>query len=162
MSLTLHEVPIVKPEAVNVVLGQTHFIKTVEDLHEALVCALPGIKFGLAFCEASGPCLLRTSGTDPEMETLARDNLRKIACGHSFLVTLRDCFPINVLRAIRECPEVCSVFCATANPCTVVVAENALGRGIMGVIDGTPPKGIETPADVAARKAFLRKIGYKG
>jgi len=149
------------PENCNVVIGQTHFIKSVEDLHEALVTSVPGIKFGLAFCEASGPCLVRKSGTDPELiEAAAREAL-KLAAGHAFLILLRGTFPINVLNDIKNVPEVCSIFCATANPVEVIVKETELGRGIMGVIDGARSRGVETPKDVQDRKIFLRKIGYK-
>ena len=159
--MELEIVAVKKPDDVNVVLGQTHFIKSVEDLHEALVCAVPGIRFGLAFSEASGPCLIRLSGTDPEMIDLARENALAIACGHSFVIFLRDTYPINVLGAIKACPEVCRVICATANPLEVLVAETRSGRGIVGVVDGSPPKGVETADDVVKRKEFLRMIGYK-
>jgi adenosine/AMP kinase len=161
MAVKLIPVPIQKPEAISVILGQAHFIKTVEDVHEALVSAVPGIAFGLAFCEASGPCLVRGSGTDPELAALARTNAEAIGAGHSFLVFLRDAFPINVLPVIRQVPEVCGIYCATSNPIEVVVAETATGRGILGVVDGSPPKGVETESDVAARKALLRQLGYK-
>jgi adenosine/AMP kinase len=159
--MELKLVPIEKPEAVNLILGQSHFIKTVEDLHEALVNAVPGIKFGLGFCEASGPTLVRRSGTDPALTELAASNLERIAAGHTFLVFLDGAYPVNVLPAVKAVPEVCSIFCATANPVQVVLAETEQGRGILGVIDGSSPKGIETEADVAKRKAFLRQIGYK-
>ena len=160
--MQLSTVKIEKPETINFILGQTHFIKTVEDVHEALVCAVPGIKFGVAFCEASGPCLIRWSGTDPAMIELARNNLQAIGAGHSFIVFLGDgFFPINVLNAIKQVPEVCRIFCATANPVEVVIAETEQGRGIVGVVDGFSPKGIEGDADIAHRKEFLRKIGYK-
>ncbi len=161
MVLNLVSVTIQKPEAVNLILGQAHFIKTVEDLHEALVTAVPGITFGLAFCESSGPCLVRWSGTDAELATLARTNAEAIGAGHSFLVLLRDCYPINVLPVIRHVPEVCGIYCATANPVDIIVAETATGRGILGVIDGARPKGVETENDVAARKTLLRRLGYK-
>jgi hypothetical protein len=161
MVLNLVSVTIQKPEAVNLILGQAHFIKTVEDLHEALVTAVPGIAFGLAFCESSGPCLVRWSGTDAELAALARTNAEAIGAGHSFLVLLRDCYPINVLPVIRQVPEVCGIYCATANPVDVILAETATGRGILGVIDGACPKGVETENDVAARKALLRRLGYK-
>ena len=150
------------PEGGNIILGQTHFIKTVEDLHEALVTAIPGIRFGLAFCEASGECLIRHSGTDEALEALAVRNAQAIGAGHSFLVFLKDAFPINVMGAIKRVPEVCRIFCATSNSVEVVIAETAQGRGILGVVDGCMPKGIEGPNDVADRKAFLRTIGYKG
>jgi len=159
--MELKTVPIQRPDDCNVILGQSHFIKTVEDLHETLVTAVPGIRFGLAFCEASGPCLVRHSGTDPELEMLAADNALSIAAGHSFIIILRNAFPINVLNAVKACPEVCSIFCATANPVAAVVAETTSGRGILGVIDGDKPKAIEADKDISDRKAFLRKIGYK-
>lgn len=160
--MELLTIPIEKPdEDVNIILGQSHFIKTVEDLHEALVTAVPGIRFGLGFAEASGPCLVRTSGTDPELQELAGRNILALGAGHVFLVMLRGTFPINVMGAIRHVPEVCSIYCATANPCEVVLAETPLGRGVLGVIDGNRPLGIEGPEDVANRQAFLRRIGYK-
>lgn len=154
-------VTIHKPDTVNLILGQAHFIKTVEDLHEALVTAVPGIAFGLAFCESSGPCLVRWSGTDQELVELARSNAQAIGAGHSFLIFLRNCFPINVLPAIRQVPEVCGIYCATANSVEVILAETDHGRGIMGVVDGLAPKGIEQETDIAARKALLRQFGYK-
>jgi len=159
--LKLLEVRLERPDDCNLVLGQAHFIKTVEDLHEAMATGVPGVKFGLAFCEASGPCLVRHSGTDAGLEALAAKNALALGCGHSFLVIMRGAFPINVLPALREVTEVCSVFCATANPVTAVVAETDTGRGILGVIDGERPKGVESDQDKADRKAFLRKIGYK-
>ncbi len=160
MELTV--VNIEKPEEVNFILGQTHFIKSVEDLHEALVTAVPGIKFGLAFCEASGACLIRWTGTDPAMIELARQNALALAAGHSFIIFLGEGFyPINVLNAIKMVPEVCHVFCATANPTQVVLAETEMGRGILGVVDGFKPKGVEADDGIAWRKGFLRKIGYK-
>jgi uncharacterized protein len=160
--MQLITVKIEKPEAVNFILGQTHFIKSVEDLHEALVGAVPGIKFGLAFCEASGKCLVRRSGTDAAMLALAEKNARAIAAGHSFIIFLAEGFyPVNVLAAVRAVPEVCGIFCATANPTEVIVAETEQGRGILGVVDGSPPKGVETDADIQWRKGFLRQIGYK-
>jgi hypothetical protein len=161
MSLELSLVALEMPADLNVILGQTHFIKSVEDLHEALVTAVPGAKFGLAFCEASGPRLVRWSGTDDALIDLARRNAQAIGAGHSFIVFLRDCFPINVLPAIRQVPEVCRIFCATANAVQVVVADTRQGRGILGVIDGEPPLGVEDEADIAERKALLRKFGYK-
>lgn len=160
MELTL--VPIQKPEEVNFILGQSHFIKTVEDVHEALVNAVPGIKFGLAFCEASGMCLVRWSGTDPEMVALAKKNALAIGAGHCFIIFLGPGFyPINVLSAIKNVPEVCGIFCATANDTQVVVAEHGEGRGIVGIIEGQKPKGLEAEKDITWRKDFLRKIGYK-
>ena len=162
MEIKLIAIQIEKPEPVNFILGQTHFIKSVEDLHEALVGAVPGIKFGLAFCEASGKCLVRWSGTDAAMTELARKNALAIAAGHSFIILLGEGFyPVNVLNAVKMVPEVCQIFCATANPTQVLVAETNQGRGIMGVVDGLPPKGIEAEADIAWRKNFLRQIGYK-
>lgn len=145
----------------NFILGQTHFIKSVEDMHEALVTAVPGIKFGLAFCEASGPCLIRRSGTDDALVALAVKNSQAIGAGHSFIILLDGAFPINVLNRIKDVPEVCRIFCATANPTQAIVAESEQGRGILGVIDGYSPKGEETEDDVNQRKAFLRMIGYK-
>jgi adenosine/AMP kinase len=155
-------VRIEKPEATNFILGQTHFIKTVEDIHEALVAAVPGIKFGLAFCEASGKCLVRWSGTDTDMIELAKRNASTIAAGHSFIVLLGEGFyPLNVLNTLKMVPEACRIFCATANPTEVVLAETEQGRGILGVVDGFSPKGIEDEADIRWRKDFLRQIGYK-
>ena len=160
--MQLTTVRIEKPEAINFILGQSHFIKTVEDLHEAMVSAVPGVRFGLAFCEASGKCLIRSTGTDPAMIELARANAQRIAAGHTFIVFLGEGFyPINVLNAVKATPEVCRVFCATANPTEVIVAETAQGRGVLGVIDGAAPRGLESESDVAWRKAFLRQIGYK-
>lgn len=160
--MDIASVPVEKPGEVNVVLGMSHFIKTVEDLHEALVSAVPGIAFGLAFCEASGPCLIRTSGTDEELIELAKSNAQRIGSGHSFIVFLGPgFFPVNVLNTIKSVPEVCGVYCATANPVEVLVAETQRGRGIIGVIDGEKPKGVEGEQDVADRKSFLRTIGYK-
>ncbi len=151
-----------KPEDINFILGQSHFIKTVEDLHETLVGAVPGIKFGLAFCEASGACLIRSSGTDQQLVELARENAMNIGAGHSFIILLGEgFFPINVLNAVKNVPEVCGIFCATANATEVVVYDNRRGRGIVGVVEGEAPKGFESPADVQWRKDFLRKIGYK-
>ena len=154
-------VKIHKPEDVNMVLGQSHFIKTVEDISEAVVGGVPGARFGLAFCEASGDCLIRLDGNDTDLVALARDNARVIGAGHTFILFLRDCYPVNVLNAIKQVPEVCTIFCATANVAEVIVAESAQGRGIMGVIDGEKPRGIEDPAGMTGRKEFLRKLGYK-
>ena len=159
--MELVTVKIRKPEDVNLILGQSHFIKTVEDLYEALVTAVPGIKFGLAFCEASGNCLVRTEGTDEEMRKLAAENALAIGAGHSFLVFLKNAYPIHVLKAVERVQEVCNIFCATANPVEVVIAESKQGRGILGVIDGEKPKGIEDASGTAWRKDLLRKIGYK-
>jgi adenosine/AMP kinase len=155
-------VPIIKPESVNVILGQAHFIKSVEDLHEALFNAVPGIRFGLAFCEGSGERLVRWSGTDAALIALAQQNAVAIAAGHSFIILLGEGFyPINVLTALKLVPEVCRLFCATANPTEVVVAETAQGRGILGVIDGNSPIGVEDEQGIAWRKGLLRQIGYK-
>ncbi len=154
-------IPIEKPEDINFILGQSHFIKTVEDLHEALAGAVPGIKFGLAFNEASGPCLVRWSGTSAAMIELAKQNALALAAGHSFIIFLENCYPVNVLNAVKNVPEVCRIFCATANPVQAIVAETESGRGILGVIDGGAARGIETEGDIADRKAMLRKFGYK-
>jgi adenosine/AMP kinase len=159
--MQLLTVPIEKPEAVNFILGQSHFIKTVEDLHEALVNAVPGIRFGLAFCEASGVALVRYSGTSDAMVELAKTNALNLSAGHSFIIFLENAFPVNVLNAVKAVPEVCGIFCATANPVEVILAETEQGRGILGVIDGIKSKGIEADADIAHRKEFVRKIGYK-
>ena len=160
--MELKIVSIEKPEATNVILGQTHFIKSVEDIHEAMVTCVPGIKFGLAFCEASGKCLIRWTGTDEAMIELAKKNAAAIAAGHTFLLFLGEGFyPVNVLNALKMVPEVCRIFCATANPTQVVVAETGQGRGVLGVVDGFSPKGIEDDDGIAWRKGFLRAIGYK-
>jgi len=159
--MELKLVTIEKPDEINFILGQSHFIKTVEDLHEALVTAVPGIQFGLAFCESSGPALVRYSGTDAEMIELAKKNALALSAGHSFIIFLRNVYPINVLNAVKMVPEVCRIFCATANPVQVVIAETEQGRGILGVIDGVKTKGIEGEEDIAWRKQLLRKIGYK-
>lgn len=150
-----------KPEELNFILGQSHFIKTVEDLHEAMVQASPSIKFGIAFCESSGPRLVRWSGNDQELIDLAVKNARAIGAGHSFLILLRDGFPINVLNAVKMVPEVCRIYCATANPVEVVVGESEQGRAILGVVDGGSPLGVEDEEDIAERKAMLRRFGYK-
>jgi len=149
------------PEKINLILGQSHFLKSVEDIHEALVNSVPSIKFGLAFCESSGSCLVRHSGNDEELEKLAAEKAFELACGHCFLVIMREAYPINVLNAIKQVPEVCSIYCATANSIEVIIAETEQGRGILGVIDGLKSKGIEGAKEVAERKEFLRKIGYK-
>ncbi len=160
--MNLSTVTIEKPEAINFILGQSHFIKTVEDIHEALVGAVPGINFGLAFCEASGACLVRCTGTDDDLTTLARENALAIGAGHSFVLLLGEgVYPINVLNQLKMVPEVCRIYCATANPTQVIVAETDLGRGILGVVDGSAPKGVEGPEDVAWRHGLLRTIGYK-
>ena len=156
-----HVVRIENPDSLNLILGQAHFIKTVEDLHEALAGAVPGVRFGVAFCESSGPRLVRTTGTDPALVALAARNAQAIGCGHAFLILLGNAYPINVLGAVRQVPEVCQIYCATANPVDVIVAETEQGRGILGVIDGQSPLGVEGPADAAARRDLLRKIGYK-
>ncbi len=160
--MELQTVKIEKPEAVNFILGQSHFIKTVEDMHEALVSAVPGIKFGLAFCEASGKCLIRWSGTDEDMIELARNNAMAIGAGHSFLLFLAEGFyPINVLNTVKNLPEVARIFCATANPVEVLVAQTGQGRGVLGVVDGFSPQGVEDEEGITWRKDFLRMIGYK-
>lgn len=159
--MELFTVKIEKPESVNLILGQSHFIKTVEDLQEALVGAVPGIKFGLAFCEASGPSLVRAAGTAPELVELAKKNALALAAGHLFLILLGNAFPVNVLNAVKTVPEVCQIYCATANPVEVILVETEQGRGVLGVVDGAKTKGIETEQDVAFRKDFLRKLGYK-
>ena len=160
--MDLSTISVDKPDAINFILGQTHFIKTVEDIHEALVTTIPGIQFGLAFCEASGPCLVRWTGTDEGMIALAQQNAMALAAGHSFILFLGEgFFPIHVLNTLKGVPEVCRIFCATANPTEVIVAQTEQGRGILGVIDGFSPKGIEGDDDITHRKAFLRRIGYK-
>jgi len=159
--MELISIPIRKPDEVNLILGQSHFIKTVEDLHEALVGAVPGIKFGLAFCEASGPALVRWSGTDEMLTDLARREMLELGAGHAFLILLRDAFPINVLPAVRSVQEVCGIYCATANPVEVIVAQLGQGRAILGVVDGSRSRGIENEAEIAERKAMLRRFGYK-
>jgi hypothetical protein len=157
----LHIVPIDKPDDMNVIVGQAHFIKTVEDVHEALAGISPHLRFGIAFCEASGPCLVRRSGNDDDLVELATKNALAVGAGHSFFVFLREGYPVNVLNQLKLVPEVCGIFCATANPVELVVAQSDLGRGIVGVIDGLTPAGTETDADIADRKQLLRTIGYK-
>jgi adenosine/AMP kinase len=159
--MELFKVKIEKPDDVNLIFGQSHFIKTVEDLHETLVGAVPGIEFGLAFCEASGPSLVRLSGTSEEMIELAKLNALAIGAGHSFLIFISNAFPINVLNAVKAVPEVCHIFCATANPVEVILAETEGGRAVLGVVDGISPKGVEDYEAVADRKELLRKFGYK-
>jgi uncharacterized protein len=159
--MQLNNVKVEIPDGVNLILGQSHFIKTVEDLYEIMVTSVPGAKFGLAFAEASGPCLLRSDGNDADLTALATRNLQAIGAGHTFCLVMRDSYPVNVLNAIKQCPEVCHVFCATANPLEVVVAQSELGRGVLGVIDGSSPKGVETDGDKKKRHEFLRMIGYK-
>lgn len=149
------------PEGGNIVLGMAHFIKTVEDIHEALVNAVPNIRFGIGFCESSGPCLVRHEGNDEELRQLAAKKAFEISCGHSFIIFLKNAFPINVLDHVKNVPEVCTIYAATANPLEVIIAQTNQGRGIIGVVDGSPSKGIETEPDIKQRKEFLRKIGYK-
>ena len=158
------ELKIVKveiPDNCNIILGTAHFIKTVEDIYEALVNAVPCIKFGIGFCEASGPCLVRSEGNDEELKELAIDHASKLGCGHSFIIFLKEAYPINVLGKIKQVPEVCTIYAATANPLEVIVAETEQGRGILGVVDGFKTEGVETEKDITTRKKFLRKIGYK-
>ncbi|MEA2053680.1 MAG: adenosine-specific kinase [Candidatus Thermoplasmatota archaeon] len=162
--MEIKEVEIEKPEDMNFILGQTHFIKSVEDLYEAMI-NVPNAKFGIAFCEASGPCLVRADGNDEGLKKLAINNATSIGAGHSFIILMEDCYPVNVLNAIKNVPEVCSIYCATANPVKVLIAEsnieNEKGRAIIGVIDGYIPKGVESEDDIKERNEFLRKIGYK-
>lgn len=159
--MDLNTVPLEIPEGANIILGQSHFIKTVEDLYEIIVGTSAQVKFGLAFCEASGPCLIRTAGNDPDLTAVATQNAQAVGAGHSFIIVMKEAFPINFLNAIKQCPEVCRIYCATANPVQVVVAETEQGRGILGVIDGFSPRRVEDEGDVATRKGFLRQIGYK-
>ncbi len=149
------------PENCNIIVGQTHFIKSAEDLYEVMITSCPHAKFGIAFCEASGPCLIRVEGNDVELRKTAAENAISVGAGHTFFVLLKDAFPVNVLNAIKACSEVCHVICATANPLEVVVAETEQGRGVLGVVDGFSPRGVETDPDIKARRDFLRKIGYK-
>jgi adenosine/AMP kinase len=149
------------PEGLNFILGHSHFIKTVEDLYEVMACAVPGAKFGIAFCEASGDCLVRLEGNEPDLVELAKKNALALGAGHSFIIFMRDCYPINVLNAVKGLQEVCTIYCATANPVQAILAQSAQGRGLLGVIDGFSPKGIEGPGEVAERTALLRKFGYK-
>ncbi len=159
--MELKSIKIDSPPDTNLILGQTHFIKSTEDLYEALITSVPGIKFGLAFCEASVKCLVRSEGNDDELKKAAQDNAFAIGCGHSFIIFMKNAYPINVLNSIKNIQEVCSIFCATANPVEVIIAETEQGRGILGVIDGENPRGIETDEDVEKRKSFLRMLGYK-
>jgi uncharacterized protein len=159
--MELKTVRLVFPEDCNIIVGQSHFIKTIEDVYEIMVGSTPDPKFGVAFCEASGPCLIRKAGNDDEMIAFALDNANKIAAGHSFVVVMKGVFPINVLNAIKWCHEVCRIFCATANPVEVIIAQTEQGRGIMGVIDGFSPQGVESEKDIEERKKLLRKFGYK-
>jgi adenosine/AMP kinase len=161
LAISVEAVAVDKPGDVNVIVGQAHFIKTVEDLHEALAGVSPHLRFGIAFCEASGDCLVRRSGNDDELVVLAVGAARAIGAGHSFVIMLRDGFPVNVLNPVKAVPEVCGIFCATANPVDVLVAVTGHGRGIIGVVDGSPPVGVETQADAEARHRLLRAIGYK-
>lgn len=159
--MELKLITIEKPEAVNLILGQAHFIKTVEDIHEALVTSVPGIQFGIAFCESSGPALIRWSGTSDEMIELAKKNAIALSSGHCFIIFLLNAYPVNVLNAVKMVPEVCQIFCATANPLQVIIAETEEGRGILGVIDGMKSKGVEGDENIVERKSLLRKFGYK-
>jgi len=159
--MQLHNVKLEMPEGANLIFGQTHFIKTVEDLYEIMVTSVPGARFGIAFCEASGPCLIRKEGNDPDLVDCAVRNAQAVGCGHTFFLVLKDAFPINVLPAIKACPEVCHIFCATANPVEAILVQTDQGNGVLGVVDGFPPKGVEQEPDVKWRKEFLRKIGYK-
>ena len=161
MDMQVKNVSVENPDGLNFILGQTHFIKSAEDLHEALVNTVPGIKFGLAFCEASGPCLVRVEGNDSAIKALAAKNAFNIGAGHTFIIFMKDAYPVNVLRAVKDVPEVVNIFCATANPVEVIVAGDEKGRGIMGVIDGLRSQGVETEKDRRERIEFLRKIGYK-
>ncbi|HBL10644.1 MAG TPA: hypothetical protein DD379_04405 [Cyanobacteria bacterium UBA11162] len=159
--MELKSIAVEIPEGCNIIIGNSHFIKTVEDLHEIMVGTSAQVKFGLAFCEASGPCLIRVSGNDEMLQGVATKNAEAIAAGHSFVILLKDAYPINFLNAIKQCPEVCTIHCATANPVEVIVAETQQGRGIVGVVDGFSPKGVENTEDVKNRQQFLRQIGYK-
>ncbi|MEO0074827.1 MAG: adenosine-specific kinase [candidate division WOR-3 bacterium] len=159
--MEIKSIKITKPAEVNIIIGQAHFIKTVEDLYETLTSYVPNIKFGIAFCESSGPCLVRSDGNDPELIRLAEENAYNLSCGHTFFIALKNAFPINVLQQVKAVQEVCSIYCATANPVEVIIAESAQGRGILGVIDGEKSKGIETEKDKQERKKFLRDLGYK-
>jgi adenosine/AMP kinase len=159
--MNIKTVRVEKPKDINVIIGHSHFIKTVEDLYEILVTSVPGILFGIAFCEASGPCLIRWAGTDKEMIKYAKENAKRISAGHTFIIFLKNAYPINILNAIKNCQEVSNIYCATANPVEIIVAETETGNGILGVVDGERSKGIEKAEDIKERKKFLRKIGYK-
>jgi uncharacterized protein len=159
--MEINNVRLSVPEDCNIIVGQSHFIKTIEDLYEIFSTSCPHSKFGIAFCEASGPCLIRVEGNDPELSKVAAENAMIMGAGHTFVALLKDAFPINVLNAIKACSEVCQIFCATANPLELIVAETDQGRGILGVVDGFSPKGVENAGDAKVRKEFLRKIGYK-
>jgi uncharacterized protein len=159
--MEIKKIRIDKPVDMNFILGQTHFIKSIEDIHEAIVSTNPNMKFGVAFCEASGPALIRFTGNDDRLIEIAQRNAMNIGCGHSFIIFMENGFPINILNSIKNIPEVCNIFCATANSVEIIVAETEQGRGILGVVDGISPKGIESDDDILHRKNFLRKIGYK-
>ncbi len=161
LNMEIHSIRLTVPENCNIIVGQSHFIKTVEDLYEILSTGCANARFGIAFCEASGPCLIRVEGNDEELKKTASENAMSMGAGHTFVIMLREAFPINVLNAVKACSEVCRIFCATANPLEVIVAETGQGRGVLGVVDGFSPKGVEKEADVKARREFLRKIGYK-
>jgi len=161
MHMELKVVKMEFPAETNIIIGQTHFIKTAEDLYEVMKNSVPGVKFGLAFNEASGPCLIRAEGNEQELKNLAIQNVKEIGAGHVFVILLQEAYPVNVLNAIKNCPEVCSIFCATANPVEVIIVETDLGRAVLGVVDGFSPKGVETDKDIQERKEFLRVIGYK-
>ena len=159
--MELEVVKVNKPQDLNIIIGQSHFIKTVEDIYETIISSVPNVKFGIAFCESSGKCLVRVEGNDEELKRIASENAFAIGCGHSFFIILKDAYPINILNQIKNIPEVCRIFCATANPVELIIAKTSQGRAILGVVDGFAPKGIEAAEDVAWRKEFLRKIGYK-
>jgi hypothetical protein len=160
-AMELRSVKVEIPEGCNIIIGHTHFIKTIEDLYEIMVGASPHVKFGIAFCEASGPCLIRVSGNDESLQEVAVKNAQAIGAGHTFVILLKEGYPINFLNAIKQCQEVCTIHCATANPVEVIVAETSQGRGVLGVVDGASPKGVEGPQDIEARKKLLRQFGYK-
>ena len=160
-AMELKVIPLAIPDGGNIILGQSHFIKTAEDLYEIITTSCPHAKFGVAFCEASGPCLIRVEGNDEALRNAAAANAMALGAGHVFVILLKDAFPINVLNAVKSCSEVCNIFCATANPLEAIVADTGQGRGILGVADGAPPKGVETEQDVRKRREFLRMIGYK-
>ena len=159
--MELKSVSIDIPKGANLILGQTHFIKTIEDLYEIMVGTSSHVKFGIAFCEASGECLIRIAGNDATLQELATKNAQALGAGHSFIILLQEAYPINFLNAVKQCPEVCNIYCATANPVEVIIAETQTGKGILGVVDGYSPKGVETEADINARQKLLRQIGYK-
>jgi adenosine/AMP kinase len=161
MTIKIETVKVNKPDDLNIIIGQAHFIKTVEDIYEVIIGTVSQAKFAIAFCESSGKCLVRAEGNDEDLRKIAIDNTLRIGCGHSFLIILKDAYPVNILNQIKNVPEVCRIFCATANPVEVIVAQTEQGRGILGIIDGTPPKGIEADQDIKWRKELLREIGYK-